>query len=131
MDHVKFSRSFASLKEAITYKPSLEKKFGIVCGTNRLNNVNAIEDLGNKGAMTNAKLSTANVLYIRRSTESGEVLANRFGCHKSLISLIRSGKRYGWVKREEDMTAVERAAYLGESNGTPISEILSLLRETA
>ena len=50
--------------------------------------------------MTKTRLSTADVLHIRRSDEAGDILAARFGCQKSMISLIRSGKRYGWVKQE-------------------------------
>jgi hypothetical protein len=81
--------------------------------------------------MTKKRLSTADVLYIRRSDETGDTLAARFGCQRSMISLIRSGKRYGWVKQEHELTRAERAAYLAENNGTPITEILSILRETA
>lgn len=86
----------------------------------------------NRAPMANTRrLSTADILMIRRSRDSGEALASRYGVGKSLISLIRSGKRYTWVKPEADLSRAERAAFLDEHNGTPLSEILQILRDSA
>lgn len=44
-----------------------------------------------------AKLTEADVLAIRASTETGVTIAKRYGLHPAYVSLVRSGKRWGWL----------------------------------
>lgn len=79
--------------------PANNRLDNLACGTRAENTADRVlHGVASRGERHgNARLTEADVLVIRASPRTGRVIAQEYGVTESHVSMIRSGKHWGWL----------------------------------